>query len=99
MEAGALSWRKNTLWRQSIYRTLRGNSNMPLALSDEQIDTLTRIASPLSPGDRQAFLEDVAEQLKGREIGSGILHRIAVECQRRYWTPPAIDVRPGKHAR
>ena len=68
---------------------------MPLALTDEQIDTLTRIAAPLSPHDRQSFLADVALALKGREIGSGLLHRIAVECQRRYWTPPAINGHPG----
>ena len=32
----------------------------PLALSDEQIDTLTRIAAPLAPKDRTTFLADVA---------------------------------------
>lgn len=70
-----------------------------LRLSDEQIDALTRIAAPLSPTDRQSFLQDVARELNGREIGPGILHRIAVECQRRYWSPPAIDGHGGKHGR
>jgi hypothetical protein len=63
----------------------------PLALSDEQIDTLTRIASPLSPKDRTTFLADVARAVDGQELGDGMLHRIAVEMQRRYWSPPAID--------
>jgi hypothetical protein len=65
----------------------------PLALTDEQVDALTRIAAPLSPRDRRLFLEDVARELNGREVGPGLLHRVAVECQRRYWTPPAIDGR------
>jgi hypothetical protein len=74
-----------------------------LALTDEQIDTLTRIAAPLSPHDRQSFLADVARALDGRELGPGLLHRVAVECQRKYWTPPAIDgsgrLGAGKYAR
>jgi len=76
-----------------------GNSPM-LALTDEQLDVLHRIATPLSPHDRQSFLQDVARALDGRELGPGIVHRIAVECQRRYWTPPAIDGAPhgGKYA-
>jgi hypothetical protein len=76
---------------------------LALALTDEQIDTLARIAAPLSPHDRQSFLQDVARELNGRDIGDGLLHRVAVECQRRYWTPPAIDGRGrgavGKYAR
>jgi hypothetical protein len=73
----------------------------PLALTDEQVDTLTRIATPLAPHQRQSFLEDVARELTGREVGPGLLHRVAVECQRRYWTPPAIDGKPhgGKYGR
>jgi hypothetical protein len=74
----------------------------PLALSDEQLDALARIAAPLSPRDRTSFLADVARELKGREVGPGLLHRVAVECQRRYWSPPAIDARPpigGKYGR
>jgi hypothetical protein len=73
----------------------------PLALTDEQVDALARIAAPLQPRDRRLFLEDVARELNGREIGPGLLHRIAVECQRRYWSPPAVDGRPhiGKWAR
>jgi hypothetical protein len=74
---------------------------MPLALSDEQIDALTRIAAPLAPKDRTTFLADVVRAVDGQELGDGMLHRIAVECQRRYWSPPAVDGRHigGKHGR
>jgi hypothetical protein len=79
---------------------------MPLALTDAQLDALHRLAFPLAPADRSAFLELVAQQLKeqGGNIGDGVLYRIAVECQRRFWSPPAIDgttVRAGvgKYAR
>jgi len=71
----------------------------PLALTDEQIDTLTRIAAPLHPRDRKPFLEDVTRALNGRELGDGLLHRIAIECQRRYWSPPAIDARSTARSR
>jgi hypothetical protein len=67
----------------------------PTRLTDEQIDALTRIASPLHPRDRSAFLAEVVTRINGQELGDGLLHRIAVECQRRYWTPPAIDARGG----
>jgi hypothetical protein len=63
----------------------------PLQLSDEQMDALVRIAAPLIPSDRRLFLEDVARALNGREIGPGLLHRVAVECQRKYWSPNALD--------
>jgi hypothetical protein len=40
------------------------------------------------PARSQALLEDVAHALDGHEIGDGNLHRVAIEIQRRYWSPP-----------
>jgi len=70
---------------------------MPLALSDAQLDVIHRLSWPLSPPDRSAFLALVAQRLQeqGGEVGDGALHRIAVECQRRYWRLPSFAV--GKY--
>ena len=45
---------------------------------------IRRAAAPLLPCDRAAFLRDVMSALQGRQPGSGPLHRIIVEVQRRY---------------
>ena len=68
---------------------------MPPHFTGAQLDTLMRTASPLAPADRPRFMEDVARALDGREIGDGLLHRVAVECQRRYWSPPLATHRPA----
>jgi hypothetical protein len=67
----------------------------PVKLTDEQMDALMRAAAPLAPRDRKPFLEDVARALNGREVGPGLLHRVVVEVQRRYWDPPLTH--PGKY--
>ena len=77
------------------YRTREANAMPPLALSDEQIDALVRAAAPLPPRLRKPFLEDVARALQGRELGDGVIHRVVVEIQRRYWDPPLTH--PGKY--
>jgi hypothetical protein len=33
--------------------------------------------------------------LQGRELGDGVIHRVVVEKQRRYWDPPLTH--PGKY--
>jgi hypothetical protein len=75
----------------------------PLALTDEQLDLLHRMAWPLAPADRAAFLELVAERLRGQtELGDGVVHRIAVQCQRAFWSPTLDERRaraPSKWAR
>jgi hypothetical protein len=73
----------------------------PLALTDSQLDLLHRLAWPLAPADRSGFLELVAQRLREQAtIGDGTVHRIAVECQRRFWTPPDLNVNGvGKYAR
>ena len=61
----------------------------PLAFSDEQIDAILRAATPLAPGDRTAFLEEVAAKLNGQPLGDGIVFRTIRETQLRYLDPPA----------
>jgi ABC-type uncharacterized transport system substrate-binding protein len=38
---------------------------MPIALTDAQLDTIMRAATPLAPPDRRAFLAAVADALPG----------------------------------
>jgi hypothetical protein len=73
---------------------------MPLAFTDAQLDTLHRLAWPLLPVDRAAFLQAVAAKLSEHPelLGDGYLARVALEVQRKFWTPPDIDV-AGKYGR
>jgi hypothetical protein len=65
---------------------------MPLALTDAQITTIMRIARPLSPPQRTAFLEMLAAKLNGqRELGDGEVYRLCRELQRQHFDPPIID--------
>jgi hypothetical protein len=60
----------------------------PLALTDQQLDAIHRAAWPLGPHDRVPFLEAVAEALAGEPtLGDGVVYRVAVQAQRRFWTP------------
>jgi hypothetical protein len=50
-------------------------------LSDAQLATVMRLARPLAPWQRKAFLEAVARRLcTGSEIGDGTVHAAAVEA-------------------
>jgi hypothetical protein len=72
----------------------------PLALTDEQLDTIHRAAWPLAPADRASFLEAVAQALQAQPtIGDGVIHRVALECQRRFWTPPELGAGPARRSK
>jgi hypothetical protein len=62
----------------------------PIALTDEQMDSVLRAAAPLLPQDRSAFLEEVARELAALpELGDGALHRVIMQVQRCHFDPPA----------
>jgi hypothetical protein len=63
---------------------------MPLKLSDNQLDALMRLAQPLQPRDRDAFLRILAYELRDRDVGDGELHRTAVAIIKahRLYDPP-----------
>jgi hypothetical protein len=64
----------------------------PLALTDQQLDAIHRAAWPLGPHDRVPFLEGVAEALAAEPtLGDGVVYRVAVQAQRRFWTPPTVN--------
>jgi hypothetical protein len=66
---------------------------VPLWLTDAQLDTIHRLSWPLAPADRGSFLEAVAAKLAEHPelVGDGYLARVAVEVQRQFWSPPAVD--------
>ena len=52
------------------------------------------LAWPLVPADRGPFLQAVAAKLAEAPelLGDGHVARVAVEIQRRFWTPPDLNV-------
>jgi hypothetical protein len=72
----------------------------PLAISDDQMTIVLRGAEPLHPHDHGPYLEAVAELLRGREVGDGLVSRAVREAQGRYRQPPAeVDRHPTKYSR
>jgi hypothetical protein len=55
-----------------------------------------RAAEPLASADRGSFLEAVAGELQGQEIGDGIVARICAKLQKRWFTPPTLPGVPTK---
>jgi hypothetical protein len=74
---------------------------MPLALTDDQLDIIRNFAEPLRPDQRDAYLQRVAALLGDRELGDGIVSRMAQLAQGEFRRLPAqINGRPhvGKYA-
>jgi len=61
-------------------------------LSDETLATLQRLAAPIEPALRAAFLTAVTSELRRYrpdEIGGGLVFRTAKALQREFLRPPA----------
>jgi hypothetical protein len=75
--------------------------NMPIALSDSELDIIFAAARPLQVRDRDLFLRDVATQLAAiPERGDGVVFQVCREVQRAHWDPPLVEpdpVRCSKH--
>lgn len=69
----------------------------PIRLSDSELDAVMAAARPLPVARRDAFLQAVAAELQGRQIGPDLVHRICAEVQREYFDPP--DLAMGTHGR
>jgi hypothetical protein len=63
----------------------------PIALSDSQLDIVLNASRPLQPHQRPAFLEAVAQALRGQPIGDGVVFRICHEQQRLMFDPPDVS--------
>jgi hypothetical protein len=58
----------------------RAGQREPVSLSDDQLSHVTRLAEPLAPHDRSAFLAALANLLRQeltQPVGDGVLHRHA----------------------
>jgi hypothetical protein len=68
----------------------------PLALTDDQLQTIMRAAEPLHYIDRGPFLQAVAERLRGvRVLGDGVVARVVRDTQREFWRAPEMEHRQG----
>ena len=69
---------------------------MPISLTDDEMRAVLDCAQPLSPPDRDAFLQAVANELEKRgELGPGSVSRVCRELQRLYFHPPIMRGRNG----
>jgi hypothetical protein len=70
----------------------------PIRLSDSELDAVMAAARPLPVERRDAFLQAVAGALQGcREIGPGVVYRVAAQVQREFFDPPDLS-HPGRRA-
>jgi hypothetical protein len=63
----------------------------PIRLSDDELDSVLAAARPIAIERRDAFLQQVAAELRGREIGPGLVARICRELQRQFFAPPDLS--------
>jgi hypothetical protein len=67
---------------------------MPIVhLSDSQLDQIFRAARPLPVRDRDAFLQAVADGLRGKILGDDEVYRAALAAQRLFFDAPVVE--PG----
>jgi hypothetical protein len=64
-------------------------------ITPEQMSAIKAAANTLVLADRAPFLEAVAEGLRGREIGNGIVGRAIREAQAKFWRPPQLERTTG----
>ena len=65
---------------------------MAKSLSETQLDIIHHAAAPLAPGERAAFLDEVAAALaEYAEFGDGAVYRVCREVQRQHWDPPQFS--------
>jgi hypothetical protein len=63
----------------------------PIRLSDEEMSALYRAVAPIAVHLRDAFQQDLADELRRYpEIGPGLTYRAIVMLQRKYFDPPSF---------
>ena len=70
----------------------------PLVLTDDELSHIVQAAMPIALDRRDAFLEQVADLLRGctGPIGPGTVHRAIEQAQRLYFDPPENDRTPSR---
>ena len=67
-------------------------SQTPISLTDDQLTEVFRLASPLRPDQRSAYLEDVAATLsQAPYLEDGAVYRVCRESQRKFFDPPELS--------
>jgi hypothetical protein len=66
----------------------------PIRLTDDELDAVMSAAQPIAIERRDAFLQAVAAELRGREVGPGLVHRVVAQVQREFFDPP-LETRSG----
>jgi hypothetical protein len=81
----------------------KGGFRMPFSFSDDEMETLTTLASGLPPAVRDGFVQLVAAKLSDyppQALGPGLLYRLAVEVRRNFLKGGVVAVgRGGKYGR
>lgn len=68
------------------------------SLSSDELSIIHSAARPLQPQAVEPFLATVAERLHDyREIGPGVIFRVAREVQREFFDPPKLNGRTGAY--
>ena len=66
----------------------------PLALSDSQMSAVMVAAGTIDPRRRSAFLQALAEELRGQPVvGDGSLHRAIALLQPKFHEPMGVSTR------
>jgi hypothetical protein len=68
--------------------------SIPISLTDDQLEHVFRAARPLALRDREAFLQAVADGLRGKTIGDGEVYRAIRTAQRAFYEAPVLDETP-----
>ena len=55
---------------------------MPIMLTDNQLREVMQAAQMVPLDLRQLYLQRLAEELRGKDLGDGLVHRIACEVAR-----------------
>jgi hypothetical protein len=53
----------------------------PSRLTDDELSAVLAAAAPITVARRETFLQAVADSLRGRELGPGVVYRVVSETQ------------------
>jgi hypothetical protein len=86
-------WARRAYARRSAARNRRGLPMPPIRLSDDELSAVMAAARPLDVRVRDAFLQQVANELpRCDEVGPGVVHRICAAAQRQFFDAPDLSV-------
>jgi hypothetical protein len=73
--------------------------SQPISLTDAEITAIMQAAKPLSPRDRDSFLQHIASALSAMpERGPGSVGRAIREAFQQHWVAPDLRAGTGSHS-